>query len=246
MYTRKIIIAFAFVLLAALVNQPLSSAQAFPFQENQNFNVFMPLTMRGQAGIHGTVTLNGSPAADILLALRFYDGSSWSTAATTSTGQGGEYIFEGVAGLVEGQEYYVLYRNEGGISGHLWIWVSSVLTSYAEDGSVLIGNFDIGDVVLVSPLDEEVVDLPHTFRWQPRPATPGDSYEFNLLDPEDESLFFYTDPPLGYVGSYTLDNLPPDFQAGVEYVWEVWVYSPDGGFGVSFENRWISFTPGPQ
>ena len=33
----------------------------------------------------------------------------------------------------------------------------------------------------------------------------------------------------------------PGFDTGVEYVWEVWVYSPDGGYGISFESRWVTF-----
>jgi hypothetical protein len=236
----RFVILLSFM-VAALIVLPLSSASATLEEGNQEYSVYMPLALKGQAGIYGSVTLNGSPAASIPVALRFFNGSSWSTAAATSTGAGGGFIFEGIPGLAEGQEYYVLYRNEEQIQGQLWIWVTRVLSSYEAGASVLIGNFDIADIELFSPEDESSVSVPHTFEWNPRPASPGDTYEFNLMDPADPETYFYTDPPLGYVGSYTLDFIPFGFQQGVEYVWEVWVYSPDGGFGVSYESRLISF-----
>jgi hypothetical protein len=241
MKKKRKLFLLGWILLAALIVWPFSPAYANPEETNQEYTVYMPLALRGQAGIHGRVTLNGSPAANIPLALRFYNGASWSTTATTTTGTAGEFAFEGAAGLAEGQEYYVLYQNEAGTEGQLWIWVTRVLSSYQEAASVLIGYFDIGDIELVSPPDEASVSLPQTFQWNQRTASPGDTYEFNLLDPEDPETYFYTYPPLGYVGSYTLNFLPFGFQSGVDYVWEVWVYSPDGGFGVSSEDRWISF-----
>jgi hypothetical protein len=241
MEKKKLLTSIPLFLLLLLMSQSIIPTLANSEADNQMVTIYLPIILQEQAGIHGNVTWNGSPAEDIPLTLRFFDGAEWSTAATTTTGPGGEYAFESAPGLGEGQEYYVLYRNEDGIEGRLWIWATRELSSYEEGASVLIGNFDIADVELISPLDEASVSLPYTFQWNPRSASPGDNYEFNLLDPEDPDTFFYTDPPLGYVGSYTLDFLPFGFQAEVDYVWEVWVYSSEGGFGVSYEDRWISF-----
>jgi hypothetical protein len=86
------------------------------------------------------------------------------------------------------------------------------------------------------------VALPYTFQWTRRPASPSDTYEFDLYDPADGDPYFYTDPPLGYVGSYTLSGLPARFRRGTQYAWEVWVYSPDGGYGISYDTRLVTFS----
>jgi hypothetical protein len=85
------------------------------------------------------------------------------------------------------------------------------------------------------------VDLPVTFTWIPRPASPTDSYEFELFDPANEEPYFYTDPPLGYVSSFTLQDLPNGFDEGVEYGWAISVLSPEGGFGGSYYYFPITF-----
>lgn len=243
MWMRNFHIAFVFLMLVALIGQPLMSALADPGEVNQEFHpLYVPIVIQGGRGIHGTVTFNGAPAENILLELRIGDGTNWDSAATTTSGSGGNYAFEGVPGLPEGQRYYVLYKNEGGISSHLWIWGTRQLTSYEEASAVHIGNFDISNIELISPPDGEVINLPHTFRWNPRPASPTDSYEFNLFDWEDDEVFFYTLPRLGYVESYTLDFFPHGFTTGVAYRWEMWVYSPDGGFGISLEDREVTFS----
>jgi hypothetical protein len=54
--------------------------------------------------------------------------------------------------------------------------------------------------------------------------------------------YFFTDPPLGYVGSYTLNSLPPGFTTGYPYVWDMWVYSPDGGYGISYWAYYVTFS----
>ncbi|MGB4868478.1 MAG: hypothetical protein WBP47_00450, partial [Candidatus Promineifilaceae bacterium] len=83
---------------------------------------------------------------------------------------------------------------------------------------------------------------PYTFHWTPRPASTTDSYEFNLFDYDDNDPYFYTDPPLGYVGAFTLLSLPPGFAPGVYYVWDIWVYCPDGGYGISYWSYYVRFS----
>jgi hypothetical protein len=44
------------------------------------------------------------------------------------------------------------------------------------------------------------------------------------------------------VGSFTLNTLPSGFSPGVQYAWEIWVYSPDGGYGISYATRLVTFS----
>jgi len=201
--------------------------------------VYLPLIRKPRPGIYGKVTFNGGPAQWVLLELRFYDGNSWSTLSYAVTDHEGNYVFENVPNLGPGQMYYVRFYNHEERPGYLFAWHTRVLTSYG--GSADMGTFDIADVELQDPNDGATVSLPYTFRWRPRPATPSDSYEFDLYDPTDGNPYFYT-PPLGYVGNYTLTGLPGGFSTDDWYVWEVWIYSPDGGFGISREARWVKFS----
>lgn len=107
---------------------------------------------------------------------------------------------------------------------------------------MFIGNFDLANITLVSPANGATVSVPRTFQWTPRPATASDTYEFDMYDPTDGNPYFYTAPPLGYVSSYTLNGLSPGFNVGDLYAWEIWVYSPDGGFGISYETRAVHFS----
>ncbi len=199
-------------------------------------------------GIHGQVTYQGSPIPGIYLALRFYNGSSWSTALTTVTQADGTYEFTGASSLTSGQKYYVLYDNgdNGNTknSNYLAIWGSFDITSYTAGDSVAGGDFDIANIPLASPSHGATVALPYTFQWTRRTATSSDSYEFNLYDPGDYDPWWWTDPSLGYVGSYTLSSLPSGFSTGTEYGWNVWVYAPDGGWGISYYYRTVTFSSG--
>ncbi len=193
-------------------------------------------------GIYGTVTDEGFPAWGVQIDLRFYDGSSWSTYATLFTKTDGYYSFINVPALNPGQYYYVRYQSQfGNYNDRLWTWHTKSISSYIAGSDYHMGDFDLYDVHLLSPADGQHVGLPAQFQWATRPKTPSDSYEFNLYDPYDGDPYFYTYPPLGYVGSYTLTNLPPGFSPNTIYVWEVWVYSPDGGYGISYNYSSIYF-----
>jgi hypothetical protein len=202
-----------------------------------SFTIYLPIVSKPRPGISGRVTLNGVPAAGVSLYLRFYDGSSFSTLAITTTAADGSYVFTNAPSLGPGQRYYVRYLNLSGTPGRLWTWGTRSLTAYSAGSMVEIGNFDIADIALVSPSGGATVALPYTFQWTPRPATPSDSYEFDLYDRTDH---FYI--VLSYVGSYTLNSLPLNFSPGVQYAWEIWVYSPDGGYGISYATRLVTFS----
>jgi hypothetical protein len=203
--------------------------------------VYLPLMATPRLGIHGRVTDNGVPVAGIPLELRFYNGSAWSSIASTYTQADGWFAFTNAPSLGAGQRYYVRYQNTTG-AGRLWTWHTRVLDTFVAGSSSHIGDFDVADIGLVSPGNNTSVSLPRTFQWSIRSAMPSDTYEFNLYDPSTGTPYFYTDPPLGYVGSYTLNTLPGGFAINHPYAWEIWVYSPDGGYGISYETRMISFT----
>jgi uncharacterized repeat protein (TIGR01451 family) len=203
-------------------------------------HVYMPTVARPPAGLFGHITQNGSPAPFVPLLLRFFNGSAWSTAATGSTDGNGDYKFSPSA-LQAGQSYYVLFTNSSNTS-QLYRWGTRVLTAYQPGDSAPMGDCDIADIVMTSPAPGQRVGLPYTFRWSQRSSALTDSYEFDLFDLSAANPFFYTNPPLGYVGAYNLQHLPSGFGTNKNYGWDMWLYSPDGGYGISYYYYYVSFS----
>ncbi len=199
------------------------------------------------SGIYGRVTYQGSPVAGVYLALWFYNGSSWSTVLTTATQADGSYRFTGVPGLATGQRYYVRYNNgsDGNPSNpsYLAAWYSFDITTYTAGANVAGGDFDIANIALSSPAPGATVSLPQAFSWVRRTATTSDDYEWDLFDPADMNPWVYFGP-LGYVSDFTLNSLPSGFTFGTPYGWNVWVNASDGGSGVSYYYRTVTFSGG--
>ena len=221
-----------------LAGLPLAN---LPYQDGASYTVssyhlYMPLTIHAKmANIFGYVAANYSAMHQLPVKLRFYNGSSWSTLAIVSTENDGFYGFDGVASLKTGQKYAVCFNNVD-TPGALLAWCTKSLVAYTAGDIVNIGNFDIGSINIVAPpYYSNRVSLPYTFQWTPRPFTPTDSYEFDLYDYKDGAPYYYT-PKLGYVGEYTLKKLPSGFKTNTKYVWAIWVYSPDGGYGFEIAN----------
>jgi len=200
--------------------------------------VHKPRPMRG---LYGTVSELGNPVAGIPLQVRFFNGAEWSTVASGYTALDGSYSFTGLPGLAAGQYYYVLYQNSDNNSYRLWTWHTKGIESFQVGTEAHMGDFDVANIPLYGPFNGDWSELPETFEWRVRSASPEDSYEFNLYDPYDGDPYFYTDPPLGYIYQYTLTSLPAGFRYDTLYAWEIWTYSPDGGFGVSFESWAVYF-----
>ncbi len=205
-------------------------------------HLFLPIISRPPRGIFGTVTQNGSPIGGMPLELRFFDGSTWSTMASLSTGGDGSYLFSPPA-LLPGQKYYVRFTNPNTTSddGRLFRWYTREITAFQPTDSVPIGNFDIANIVYISPGPGASVGLPFNFQWNLRPATPSDSYEFDLFSTTSNAPSFFTNPPLGYVSSYVLPGLPGGFNPGTTYGWSIAANSPDGGYGVAYWYYTIRF-----
>jgi hypothetical protein len=207
---------------------------------------YLPLLSVNAGGkLFGQVSQNGIKASGISLTLcrlNSPSATSCTSMGSTTTQADGTYAFYSMPTLGAGQKYYAYFKNSAITSGRLWYWQTRSLVTYTTGSQVLLGNFDIGDIKLVSPSSPITVTLPVAFTWQTRSASPSDSYEFDLYEPQSGSPYFYTQPPLGYLGSYQLKSLPSGFLANTRYVWEVWVYSPDKGFGISLESRPVAFT----
>ena len=165
---------------------------------------------------------------------------------TTTTKIDGSYSFVGLPPLNFGDTYYAVYQNEviGPNSNPdlLFSYVTPSLENYAAGTDVFLSDFDLADIVLMTPHDYSVdVSVPVEFTWVKRPATLDDSYQWAINTKYYDPL--YASPELDYVGSYLLKDLPTSMTQGPDYnyQWEVWVYSPDGGYGISYEVFWLTF-----
>jgi hypothetical protein len=207
---------------------------------------YLPLLSRNAGGkLFGQVTENGGKAPNVSLTLCRLNSpadTNCTSMGSTTTRADGTYAFYNMPALETGQKYYAYFKNTAFKNGRLWYWQTRSLVTYTLGSQALLGNFDISDIKLSSPSSSITVTLPVAFAWQVRSANPSDSYEYDLYEPQSGSPYFYTQPPLGYVGSYRLNSLPNGFFANTRYVWEIWAYSPDKAFGISLEARPIAFT----
>jgi hypothetical protein len=208
-------------------------------------SVYLPLLSNNAGGkLFGQVTQNGSKVAGVPLTLCRLNSpidTSCTPMESTTTIADGTYAFYNLPSLETGQKYFAYFRNTTNTNGRLWYWQTRSLVTYTVDSQVQLGNFDIGDIKLISPTLPVTVTLPVTFSWKMRSASPSDNYEFDLYEPQNGSPYFYTKPPLGHVGSYRLNSLPAGFLVNKRYVWEVWAYAPDNAFGISLEARPVAF-----
>ena len=176
------------------------------------------------AGIHGQVTKNRTPAAGTDLDLSFWNGTAWSTQATTTTGADGHYCFTGVSSLGAGQIYNVEYSNPADDPADLWNWFANKITAYTAGGAAPGGDFDVADIALTSPSNGAIVTLPAQFCWTPR-NVPSDNYVL---------VFYYantgetaTTNYLGNISCVNLTGLPPSWPSGATYMWWVRAYQGD-------------------
>jgi hypothetical protein len=204
--------------------------------------IYLPM-VENMPGIYGRVTDGGVAAPNVALELHRLNVNTFADTlqGTTLTNASGYYVFTNQSSLPLDHVYYVKYTNPGD-PARLWRWYTSPLDTYTYGSAVNIGDFDIADIALSSPSHGAYVDLPETFTWVRRPATPSDNYEFDLYEDCENCALFYTLPPLGYAGSYNLTTLPPGFAYDTLYFWEIWVYAPDGGYGISYDAYGVTFT----
>jgi hypothetical protein len=234
--TLIVLLGFALVVGRSVANQGADLLTYLPSI------IYQPPPPRG---IYGLVTQNGVPTAGITVTLQLREGSDTILVESVTTDANGNYSFLNAPTLGSGQRYFVFYPNAENVASRLSFWAGFLIDGYTAGDEVPGTDFDIANITLVNPPPAAVVTLPTTFTWNPRPATPGDSYELNLIgdEPEDEDeTYFYTNPPLGYVNSYTLDTLPDTMVYDETYAWTVWAYGPGGTFaGGNFGASYLAY-----
>lgn len=210
-----------------------------------SIEILPPPTPTPVPGIFGRVTHGGSPAAGVLLRVRFYNGSAYSTAAETTTDVNGDYRFTNVGSLGSGQHYYVLYPNVEQTSSRLFIWASFRINAYTTGTSAAGGDFDIKNVELAAPPNNTRVSLPATFRWNRRGiAGDGFAFQFFELDPGTRA---WASANLGDVDGFTVTGLPSDARTGRDYGWSVIVYNNQrdaSNYGLAYYYRVVRFESG--
>src|SRR5438067_1261044 len=87
--------------------------------------------------------------------------------------------------------------------------------------------------------------LPASFQWSRRPVTLTDGYELTFRDRKNATIVGQTEA-LGYVDGVTIRGLSSKMSTGVSYAWEVWALNPDGGYGISYGTRVVTFNPRPR
>lgn len=189
------------------------------------------------SGIYGKVTDKGQVAASVQLKLRFFDGYSWSTAKTTTTDGDGHYRFFFVGSLGSGQLYSVRYEDDSDDT-RVYFWHGPDIASYSDGANVHGGDFDIEDIVLLSPSSGSTQSLPTTFQWLRR-GNSGESYRLYLFDP-DSDVGWKTDH-LGDVSSYILGELPDGAEYGRVYGWYMRVYQGEDSYGESYYSSAVTF-----
>ena len=185
----------------------------------------------------GLVTNNGVPVASTMVELDYFNGVNWTTLSTTWTDLYGAYQFTNYPTLTAGQMLSVRWNNPTANSSLLkFFWCNSITSTSPE--SAYTCNFDVKNIQLTSPADGSIVPLPQTFNWLNRGFT-NETYVYNLFEPGDGNPWYWTDP-LGNTNSFTLNTLPVGFFPGVQYGWNLEVYTPVG-YGASYYYARVTF-----
>jgi hypothetical protein len=136
------------------------------------------------------------------------------------------------------------------VEGYLYTWHTKPITSFQSGQQVHGGDFSIAGISLSSPASGAQLAVPIEFRWDLRSGQTTDSYELNLFEPQTGSPYFYTNPPLGFVGTYTLASVPAGFNASTWYLWDIWVYgengTAEGDWGISYWSYYLRLTNAPN
>jgi hypothetical protein len=180
----------------------LASVTHAGYEPDTAYKLYFPFVLN-QPVLYGRVNQAGAPAAGVVIRLRLYNGSAWTTQATTTTDASGNYHFSSPPSLGAGQKYLAAFNNTENVSGRLAWWTTKELTSYTAGKSAALGDMDIASVSLEQPAAPGVVGLPAVFRWTRRPATAGDSYTFRMCDWTDYNPM-YMSAALGYAESLCL------------------------------------------
>ena len=231
------------------------STQSSPFalRPSDTISVFLPMAMnptKPNRGIYGTVYENGVPVGGVKVGLRVFTtteigntifGGDNSEISTTNTLVNGSYSFLN-APLVsdEGNQrhyYAVSYSNpsitdNGRLQGWLTRWLYT--NSYTTTEEYHIGDFDIGDVQLISPISSTVVTLPYTFQYKLRNTPLDGSYSIFFSDNHTFGKFFLLDASNTF--TLTTGMLPSNVQSGQNMNWSISIFQSNSISGPGHYN----------
>lgn len=193
----------------------------------------------GAGGIYGTVRSGGGAIGYAPIWLYRWDTQTYLyRRVSTMTDASGMYFFHGMESLSANQYYYLYYPGWLG-SGYIGYWYGAPIYNYSS-GSWMVGSdIDISPLNLLGPGSTTPVSWPVTFRWTPRPTSPGESYRLHLYDPYDNNVW-WNSAALGHTDRYTLTGLPSGFVAGRQYLWYV-TAEQGGAEGGSYSANWVVF-----
>lgn len=198
-------------------------------------------------GLAGIVTYGGQAIEGALVELWRCDGDA-SRCVTgreavdaTMTQADGSYSFTQVQRTPAGKALYVLFDNPRDNRDYLNFWRGPNIVGYnGVDTLANAAHFDIANVFLEEPAPNATVVNPATFRWLRRGIL-TDDYRLTFMDMSGQPLGL--GGRLGYVSTVRYD-VEGALAFGRPYLWNVWVYGPDGGYGESFYYRQVTFLRG--
>lgn len=171
----------------------------------------------------GRVTYRGASAPGRVVTVRARNYSNvWSTYATAVTDAAGNYFIGRAPDDALYNAYYVRWTNDALQGGLLGAWYCDTIVNSAVDDFNC--SFDISEAATTAPAHGAAINLPYTFRWNRR-VVPTDNYEIDFTDGQQNWWWWYN---LGYVGSWTMYNLPASMYTHMLYYWGIYIYGPNG------------------
>jgi hypothetical protein len=186
-------------------------------------------------GIHGSVTYAGVPSGTVPLELRLYSGGVEYIISSTESLADGSYSFPNVPSLNSGDSYFVLYNNSIDPQ-FIYFWYTQSITGYTTGQNVDLGTFDIENLPQLTPPDGSNQSFPVDFTWTPR-AIQTDKYQIHIVNYSGND---YYSPILNYTDTFRMNQLPNELLLDMTYYWEMFVFSPNGGYGVNTD--WFQLT----
>ena len=223
-YQRKAVICGLLLVFIAVLFTSALPAQAgrMSLEPVPATQIYLPLVTKPPVYLLGKITDKGVPAVGQSVVLRFYDGVSYSTSATTITDANGDYQIEANQGILPGQSMYILWNNVADNDAWLSVWVcNDIEVNPTADVNC---SFDIENIKQSPSLAD--ITLPYTFAWTKR-SSPGNSYFYELAEMQSGAPW-YESSPLGYVNSFRMNNLPGGFMTNTLYGWWITVCSASG------------------
>lgn len=189
--------------------------------------------------IRGWFNDDGIPIAGLVVELVSFDGAYSTPIGNTITNADGMYQFTDIAPITANQEYYVVVNLSGNNSGLVGLWSSRPIFSLKTSGLIDLGPANLADVVLLTPPDGYVGDLPVQLTWELRQTDSFEYYAVELFDPSDYNPALLDIPYMANNG-LTISSLPYDFSFNQPIGWAVWVFGSDRSYGVSNQARRFS------